>query len=74
MQGRAFIVIVKQLNSRPKVTAVELAQELGVSVRTVYRYLDELTVSGIPIDSQRGCYGGFSLDKEYKSNKHKIEV
>lgn len=59
MKGRAFIVILKELNSRTKVTAVELAQELGVSVRTIYRYLDELTASGLPIDTERGKYGGF---------------
>lgn len=74
MKGRAFIVILKELNSRSKISAVELAQELGVSVRTIYRYLDELTVSGLPIDTERGKYGGFYLNQDYKNNNHKITV
>lgn len=74
MSGRVFVVIVATLNSKEKVTATELARKLEVSVRSVYRYLEELTVSGIPINVERGRFGGFFLDEDYRKDRHKIEV
>lgn len=74
MNGRVFVVIVRMLNAKPKISANEIAQELGISVRTVYRYLEELTMSGLPINAERGRYGGFSLDEDYRKDKHKITV
>jgi len=42
-------------------TAGELAQILEVSVRTIYRYVDELSAAGIPICTARGKDGGVYL-------------
>jgi predicted DNA-binding transcriptional regulator YafY len=49
------------LQSRPQVSAAELAQELGVSVRTVLRDVAWLEEAGAPIYVQRGRYGGISI-------------
>mgnify|MGYP003932988085 FL=1 len=54
------------LQRRPKQKAADLAEELGVSVRTVHRYINELNEMGIPVYSERGPYGGFSLVRGYK--------
>jgi predicted DNA-binding transcriptional regulator YafY len=48
------------------IKASELAEELGVSERTVHRYMGMLDELGIPIYSERGPYGGFSLVRGYK--------
>jgi predicted DNA-binding transcriptional regulator YafY len=46
--------------------AAELAEELNVSERTIYRYIRMLEEMGIPIYAERGPYGGFSLLRGYK--------
>ena len=40
--------------------------ELGVSIRTVHRYFEMLDELGIPLYSERGPNGGFSLVRGYK--------
>ena len=74
MNGRILITIIKELNSKPKTSASELAQLLNVSKRTVYRYVNELTVNGIPINTEFGRYGGIYLDESYRKRKDKILV
>ncbi len=58
--------IIFLLQSRGTLKATELAEELGVSERTVHRYMGMLDEMGIPIYSERGPYGGFSLVRGYK--------
>ena len=52
--------------SRRQWTVSELSDELAVSDRTVHRYIGMLEEMGIPLYSERGPYGGFSLLKSYK--------
>jgi predicted DNA-binding transcriptional regulator YafY len=54
------------LQSRGTLKASELAEELDVSERTIHRYMGMLDEMGIPIFSERGPYGGFSLVRGYK--------
>jgi predicted DNA-binding transcriptional regulator YafY len=61
-----LISIIFILQSKPSVKAAELAEELGVSERTIHRYMGMLDELGIPIYSERGPYGGFSLVRGYK--------
>ena len=61
-----LVTLIMMLQRRPNQKAADLAQELGVSVRTVHRYINMLDDMGIPIYSERGPYGGFSLVRGYK--------
>jgi len=61
-----LISIILMLQSRGTLRASDLAAELGVSERTVHRYMGMLDEMGIPIYSERGPYGGFSLVRGYK--------
>ncbi len=61
-----LISIILMLQRRGTLKASELAEELGVSERTIHRYMGMLDEMGIPIYSERGPYGGFSLVRGYK--------
>ena len=52
--------------SRRKWTVSQLSDELDVSNRTIHRYIGMLEEMGIPLYSERGPYGGFSLLRTYK--------
>ena len=51
------------LQTRPGVTAGELAERLGVTGRAARRYVAILREVGIPVDSVRGPYGGYRLGR-----------
>ena len=53
------------LKAREHVTAAELADELGVSLRTLNRDLAVLRDSGVPIESDRGRGGGLRLQRSW---------
>jgi predicted DNA-binding transcriptional regulator YafY len=61
-----LISIILMLQRRGTLKASELAEELNVSERTIHRYMGMLDELGIPIYSERGPYGGFSLVRGYK--------
>jgi predicted DNA-binding transcriptional regulator YafY len=61
-----LIAIILMLQRRGTLKASELAEELNVSERTIHRYMGMLDELGIPIYSERGPYGGFSLVRGYK--------
>jgi predicted DNA-binding transcriptional regulator YafY len=61
-----LISLIFLLQSRSLCKAGELAEELNVSERTIHRYMAMLEEMGIPIYSERGPYGGFSLLRGYK--------
>ena len=61
-----LITLIMVLQRQPNQKAVELADKLGVSVRTLHRYMAMLDEMGIPIYSERGPHGGFSLVRGYK--------
>jgi predicted DNA-binding transcriptional regulator YafY len=47
-------------------TVGDLAARLGVDERTVRRYAEHLADLGIPVQAQRGRYGGYRLSPGYK--------
>ncbi|MCA2000980.1 MAG: YafY family transcriptional regulator [Chloroflexi bacterium] len=61
-----LITLIFLLQNQPNQKASELAEKLGVSLRTVHRYFDMLEEMGIPLYTERGPHGGFSLVRGYK--------
>ena len=61
-----LITLIMLLQHQPNQKAAELAGKLGVSVRTLHRYMGMLDEMGIPVYSERGPYGGFSLVRGYR--------
>ena len=61
-----LITLIMLLQRQPSQKAADLAAALGVSVRTFHRYIGMLEEIGIPVASERGPYGGFSLVRGYK--------
>jgi len=43
------------------VTAAELADQLEVSLRTIYRDMDDLSAGGLPLRAEAGV--GYALEK-----------
>ncbi|MDT0121983.1 YafY family protein [Paenibacillus sp. RRE4] len=56
-----MLAILWMLNSGEKWTAKQISEKLEVNIRTVYRYIDALCSSGVPIISDTGHHGGYSL-------------
>lgn len=54
-------LLARVLRDRPGVTTRELAEELGVSMRSVFRDVDTLRDRGLPVESSRGRGGGMRL-------------
>ena len=61
-----LITLIFLLQNQPNQKASDLAEKLGVSLRTVHRYFAMLDEMGIPVYAERGPYGGFSLVRGYK--------
>lgn len=54
------------LRSGRKLTAAQIAESLEISVRTVYRYIDALGASGVPVVAESGHDGGISILESFK--------
>jgi len=61
MRADRLIQVLLHLQSRPRVTAAELANVLEVSVATARRDLEALSAAGVPVYPQPGRGGGWSL-------------
>jgi predicted DNA-binding transcriptional regulator YafY len=60
--ARALLTL-ELLQDSPGITAERLADKLGVSERAVRRYVAILREAGIPIDAERGRYGGYRVGR-----------
>ena len=80
MQIDRLIQMIFLLLSHENMTAKQLAEELCVSTRTIYRDINILSVAGVPITSQKGYGGGlsllqgFSLDKSYFTQEEQSHI
>lgn len=69
MQINRLFEIVYLLLERKSITAKELAEKFEVSTRTIYRDIEILSSSNIPIYTTQGNGGGICLLDEYVFNK-----
>ncbi len=69
MQISRLFEIVYMLINKKHITAKELAEHFEVSQRTIYRDIDILSQSGIPIYTVKGKGGGISLMENFILNK-----
>ncbi len=68
MRADRLLSMLIILQSKGVLTAAELAQELEVTERTIYRDVDALSTAGIPVYTSRGPGGGIGLVEEYRNN------
>jgi len=63
-----LISIILLLKKHEVISACKLARELDVSPRTIYRDIDALCKSGVPIYAEYGAKGGFALMDTYNTD------
>jgi predicted DNA-binding transcriptional regulator YafY len=68
MRADRLLSILMLLQSRGRMTAGGLAQELEVSERTIYRDINALSYAGVPVYTERGPGGGIALIERYRSD------
>lgn len=64
-KSRLFALAEYLKGRRTGVTAEQLAEKFGVTVRTIYRDLDALRDASLPVSAERGPGGGYALDRAY---------
>jgi len=66
MKSDRLISLLLLLQSAPRRTARDLAERLEVCERTIYRDVDALCASGVPVYTERGPEGGIALAEGYR--------
>ncbi len=61
-----LLALLESLQAQPVATGRELADRLGVDVRTLRRYVAALQELGIPVEGQRGVGGGYRMRPGYR--------
>ncbi len=69
MKINRLLEITVLLLNKKKITSKELAERFEVSTRTIYRDIEMLSMSGVPVYMSKGKGGGISIIEEYSVNK-----
>jgi predicted DNA-binding transcriptional regulator YafY len=67
MRASRLLSLLLLLQNRGRMTAQQLASELEVSVRTIYRDVEALNAAGIPLYGDAGHDGGYQLLGGYRT-------
>lgn len=70
MKVSRLVSIIIILIDRKRISAKELASMFEVSVRTIYRDIESISMAGIPVHSTSGVGGGFEIMGNYKIDKN----
>ncbi len=68
MRADRLLSMLMLLETKGRMTAIQLAKELEVSERTIYRDITALNTAGIPVYTESGPGGGISLVESYHTN------
>lgn len=68
MRADRLLAIMMLLQTHGKMKAETLANELGVSRRTILRDIEALSFAGVPVYTEGGHGGGIMLDEHYRTN------
>lgn len=68
VRSARLLSIVLLLQARGRASAPELADHLGVSLRTVYRDVEVLSSMGVPVYGETGRAGGYRLVDGYRTS------
>src|SRR5262249_59760233 len=74
MRASRLVSLLLLLQTGGQLTAVELAERLGVSERTVQRDAHALALAGVPILSVRGSTGGYRLERGYPTRLTRLDA
>lgn len=74
MKMDRLLAIVMLLMNRRRVSARELADRFEVSLRTVYRDVETICQSGVPVVSHAGSSGGYEIMERYRLERQFLSM
>lgn len=72
MKLERLMAITMILLNRKRVQAQELAERMEVSLRTIYRDMESLSLAGIPIVSYMGTEGGYEIMDSFRLDRQML--